>query len=59
MRLLPRGYTLMEVAVRAGVGGILAECGGACACATCYVVIDPPWTDIVGPPNSMEEQLRS
>ncbi len=51
------GYTLMEAAVRSGVPGILAECGGACACATCHVVVDPAWTDVVGPPNSMEDQM--
>jgi 2Fe-2S ferredoxin len=51
------GYTLMEAAVRAGVPNILAECGGACACATCHVVVDPAWVDIVGPPNTMEEQV--
>lgn len=51
------GYTLMEAAVRSGVPGILAECGGACACATCHVVVDPAWTEVVGPPNSMEDQL--
>ncbi|WBH17785.1 2Fe-2S iron-sulfur cluster-binding protein [Sphingomonas radiodurans] len=51
------GYTLMEAGVRAGVPGILAECGGACACATCHVIVDPAWVDRVGPPNSMEEQL--
>lgn len=51
------GYTLMEAAVRHGVAGILAECGGSCACATCHVVVDPAWEESVGPPNSMEEQL--
>ena len=51
------GYTLMEAAVRHGIAGILAECGGACACATCHVVVDPAWVEMVGPPNSMEEQL--
>lgn len=51
------GYTLMEAAVRAGVPGILAECGGACACATCHVMVDPDWVARVGPPNAMEEQL--
>lgn len=51
------GYTLMEAAVRHGIAGILAECGGACACATCHVVVDPEWEETVGPPNSMEEQL--
>ena len=51
------GRTLMEAAVRSGVPGILAECGGACACATCHVVVDDVWAERVGPPNSMEEQL--
>ena len=51
------GYTLMEVAVRAGVRGILAECGGQCACATCHVVVDPAWVETAGPPNSMEDQM--
>jgi len=51
------GYTLMEAAVRSGVAGILAECGGACACATCHVVVDPAWVEKVGPPNAMEDQL--
>ena len=31
------GSTVMENAVREAVPGILAECGGACACATCHV----------------------
>ncbi|WP_298675440.1 2Fe-2S iron-sulfur cluster-binding protein [uncultured Sphingomonas sp.] len=51
------GYTLMEAAVRSGVAGILAECGGSCACATCHVIVDPDWVETVGPPNTMEEQL--
>jgi ferredoxin, 2Fe-2S len=33
----PSGITLMEVAVGNGVQGIVAQCGGACACATCHV----------------------
>lgn len=50
-------YTLMEAAVRSGVPGILAECGGSCACATCHVVVAAEWTETIGPPNAMEEQL--
>ena len=51
------GGSLMEVAVRNGMPGILAECGGSCACATCHVVIAPEWREQVGPPNDMEAQL--
>ena len=54
-RVFARGnVTLMEVAVRHGMTGIRAECGGSCACATCHVVIDSDWTVAVGGPNDME-----
>ena len=51
------GSTLMENAVRNGVPGIEAECGGACACATCHVYVDEGWAEIVGPPEPMEEDM--
>ncbi|HET9079614.1 MAG TPA: 2Fe-2S iron-sulfur cluster-binding protein [Trebonia sp.] len=34
------GDSVMETAVRNGVPGIVAECGGACSCATCHVYVD-------------------
>lgn len=51
------GETLMEVARRAGVAGIIAECGGACSCATCHVYIDEDWADVVGAPNDVEDDM--
>ena len=51
------GSTVMETALRNGVPGIEAECGGACACATCHVYIAPEWTDVVGKPAQMEEDM--
>ena len=51
------GSTVMETAVRNGIPGIEAECGGACACATCHVYVDEAWTGVVGEPEAMEEDM--
>jgi 2Fe-2S ferredoxin len=51
------GSTLMETAVKNGVGGILAECGGACTCATCHVYVDEAWADKVGSASGDEEEM--
>ena len=48
------GTSLMEVANARGVVGILGDCGGGCACATCHVYIDPEWWETVGPPDAIE-----
>jgi len=36
---VPEGWTVMEGAVKNNVPGIDADCGGACACATCHVFV--------------------
>lgn len=51
------GSTVMENAIRSGVPGIVAECGGACSCATCHVHVDETWKEKVGPPSPMEEDM--
>ena len=50
------GWRVMEVIRDWGLN-IKAECGGACACATCHVYIDEAWVERVGPPASMEEDM--
>ena len=53
----PEGSTVMEAAVKNGVGGILAECGGACTCATCHLYVDEAWTAKVGGASGDEEEM--
>ena len=54
---IPVGHSLMEGAVNNGVTGILADCGGACSCATCHVLVDPGWADLVPPREAAEEDM--
>ena len=51
------GMTVMEAAVKNMVPGIDADCGGACACATCHVYVEAEWMEQVGPRNEMEEDM--
>ncbi len=54
---VPAGVTVMEGAVKNGVPGIDADCGGACACATCHVYVDPTWVEKTGHAESMEQSM--
>lgn len=47
----------METAVKAGVKGIVAECGGSCACATCHVYVDEAFSDEVGEAGPLEDDM--
>ena len=51
------GATVMEAALKNGVPEIEAECGGACACATCHVYVDEAWREATGEASAMEESM--
>ena len=51
------GLSVMEGAVKNNVPGIDADCGGACACATCHVYVDPSWIDKVGHASGLETSM--
>jgi 2Fe-2S ferredoxin len=51
------GASLMSAAVANGVAGILADCGGACSCATCHVQVQAPWLERVGRPSTLEASM--
>jgi ferredoxin, 2Fe-2S len=51
------GQSLMEAATMAGVPGIDADCGGACACATCQVYVDAIWLPLLPPVGEGESSM--
>lgn len=51
------GETVMETAIKNSIPGIDADCGGACACATCHVYIDEGFMEKVGKPEDMEQSM--
>ncbi|MER2533805.1 MAG: 2Fe-2S iron-sulfur cluster-binding protein [Rhizobiaceae bacterium] len=53
----PAGESVMQVALSNAIGGIVAECGGNCACATCHVYVDDAFLEIVPPPQEQEADM--
>jgi len=51
------GISVMQNAVDNSIPGIDADCGGACACATCHVFIPEEWLEKTGERNPMEEAM--
>jgi 2Fe-2S ferredoxin len=51
------GSTVMEGAIDNDVPGIVAECGGACACATCHSYVDEKWLDMMPEMDDMEDAM--
>ena len=48
------GQSVMSAAVDHLLPGIVADCGGSCACATCHVYVDDAWADKV--PAASEDE---
>ena len=51
------GATIMETAVQNMIPGIDADCGGACACATCHVYVGEDWLDKLPAKDDMEDSM--
>ena len=51
------GLTVMEGARKNSIDGVVAECGGACACATCHVYVHPDWVEKLQPKEEMESDM--
>ena len=53
------GQSAMRCATDHLVPGIIGECGGAMACATCHGYIDEAWADRLQPPSAQEREMLS
>lgn len=51
------GDSVMQGAVANNINGIVGECGGGLACATCHCYVDEAWIDRVGPLSEMEREM--
>lgn len=51
------GDSVMETAIDNDIPGIIAECGGACSCATCHVYVDEAWADRLPEPDPLEDGM--
>ncbi|MFA5123085.1 2Fe-2S iron-sulfur cluster-binding protein [Zavarzinia sp.] len=51
------GLSVMEGAVKNNIPGIDGDCGGACACATCHVYVQPEWQAKLNPPEDLETSM--
>ncbi len=49
--------SVMQAVTAEGIPGLPADCGGACACATCHVYVDPAWVDKFPPAEELEQDM--
>lgn len=57
VRIETTADTLMKAAVDNNIPGILADCGGACSCATCHVYVNEGWLDRLEEPTETEKDM--
>jgi 2Fe-2S ferredoxin len=53
----PVGTTVMSAALKNGIDGIVAECGGVCMCSTCHVFVDEKFFGSLPPASDTEEAV--
>jgi 2Fe-2S ferredoxin len=53
------GESAMRCATAHRVPGIIGECGGAMACATCHGYVEEPWAGMIPPPSAQEQEMLS
>ncbi|WP_280155448.1 2Fe-2S iron-sulfur cluster-binding protein [Piscinibacter sp. XHJ-5] len=51
------GKSAMQVVIDAMVPGIMADCGGACSCATCHCYVEAPWATRLPEPVPAEREM--
>ena len=51
------GTSAMQAAVNAGISSVLADCGGACSCATCHGYVDEAWVARLPEPTATEKDM--
>jgi 2Fe-2S ferredoxin len=54
---VPDAWSLMQAATAHGVDGIVGECGGSCACATCHCYVDERLARVLPPPSAGERDM--
>ena len=54
---VPLGENVMRGALYNGIEGIVGECGGGLACATCHCYVEESWADKLDPPSEAEQQM--
>ena len=54
---VPAGETVMHAALNNMIDGIVGECGGGLACATCHCYVDEAWVERVGPASQAEQDM--